>query len=314
MKAKNITFSQCDGNLHHNNKLSSGDIAFIQTPLEQAYQECFEQAVKLYNATQKRKDRHIKDSYFKYTFSCEPTHIVVTSPSKRKSFYEAYVQIGSIQDTPLEDVPTVISCLKEYFEDFIQRNVNLYVFNAVIHTTDNTPHLHIDYIPLGHFKRGVGTQNSLSQALREMGYNQGKDSTNRWRLDERTALENICKRNGLTINEPTTKEDYAQLENKYHQTALALSSTKEELTQVVQILSEQLRTIEVYSLPDGEILNPTGFKEKKKVWSGDTIVQLDKERFINIQQLALATSKITTLNYSTLKVLQSLLESISHLS
>lgn len=310
MKTKNITFSQCDGNLHHTNKLSSEDIAFIQMPLEQAYRECFEQSVKRYNATQKRKDRQIKDGYFKYTFSCEPTHIVVTSPTKRKSFHEIYVQIGSIQDTPPEEVPTVIECLKEYFNDLNQRNTNLYVFNAVIHTTDNTPHLHIDYIPLGHFKRGLDTQNSISQALREMGYNQGKDSTNHWRMDERTALENICTRNGLIINEPTTKEDYIQLENKYQQTALELSSVKEQLNQLCQTLREHLK--EETSVLDSQIINPTGFKEKKKVLSGKVVVELDKDSFQLVQQMALKSSKMTSINHNILDSLQNLLQSLNH--
>lgn len=166
MKTKNITFNQCDGNLHHNNKLSSKDIALIQIPLKQAYNDCFEQSVEIYNATQKRTDRQIKESYFKHTFKCEPTHIVVTSANKRKSFYEIHVQIGSLQDTSPEDIPTIIDCLKEYFATFTQRNINLYVFNAIIHATDGTPHLHIDYIPIGYFKRGISVQNDTLQTLK----------------------------------------------------------------------------------------------------------------------------------------------------
>ena len=37
-----------------------------------------------------------------------------------------------------------------------------------------TPHLHIDYIPVGHYKRGQDVQNGIAQALKEMGFGEGK--------------------------------------------------------------------------------------------------------------------------------------------
>ena len=54
-------------------------------------------------------------------------------------------------------------------QGFSERNPNFFVFNAVLHVDEATPHLHIDYIPIGHYKRGVDTQNGLAQALKEMG-------------------------------------------------------------------------------------------------------------------------------------------------
>lgn len=59
---------------------------------------------------------------------------------------------------------------------FSERNPNFYVFNAVIHLDEKTPHLHIDYVPVGHYKRGVDTQNGIAQALKEMGYGTGKNA------------------------------------------------------------------------------------------------------------------------------------------
>ena len=53
------------------------------------------------------------------------------------------------------------------------------MFNAVLHLDEATPHLHIDYIPIGHYNRGLDTQNGLvDQALKEMGYGGGKESVN----------------------------------------------------------------------------------------------------------------------------------------
>lgn len=59
--------------------------------------------------------------------------------------------------------------LIEYINGFQERNHNFYVFNAVLHLDEVTTHLHIYYIPLGHYKRSVDTLNSISQALRKSG-------------------------------------------------------------------------------------------------------------------------------------------------
>ncbi len=86
-----------------------------------------------------------------------------------------------------------------------------------------TPHLHIDYIPVGHYKRGVDTQNGIAQALKEMGYGDGKDGIARWRKSECDVLKEICVRYGITISEPQksrgtmtveTYKEVRQLEDK----------------------------------------------------------------------------------------------------
>ena len=59
------------------------------------------------------------------------------------------------------DVREAVACLKEYMEDFQERNPNFYVFNAVMHLDEATPHLHIDYIPLGHFFNGLEKRNDV---------------------------------------------------------------------------------------------------------------------------------------------------------
>lgn len=43
-------------------------------------------------------------------------------------------------------------CLIEYMQGFQERNPNFYVFNAILHLDEATSHLHIDYIPLGHYR------------------------------------------------------------------------------------------------------------------------------------------------------------------
>ena len=85
---------------------------------------------------------------------------------------------------------------------FQERNPNFRVFNAVLHLDEATPHLHIDYIPVGHYKQGVDTQNGIAQALKEMGYGTGKDAISRWRESERAVLDGICKAHDIEIAAP----------------------------------------------------------------------------------------------------------------
>ena len=89
MNPKSISHCQGKGSLSHNNRVfkpknvdstrTQDNIIFIQEPIEQAYEKCFSEAIKRYNAKQKRNDRKIKESYFEYTFKHKPCNTVVTS-------------------------------------------------------------------------------------------------------------------------------------------------------------------------------------------------------------------------------------------
>lgn len=75
--------------------------------------------------------------------------------------------IGTRKDTAVgtPDAEITTECLREYMEGFQARNPNLYVFNAVLHLDESTPHLHINYIPVGHFTRGLEVRNAKNKAL-----------------------------------------------------------------------------------------------------------------------------------------------------
>lgn len=211
---KTLSHCQGKGSLSHNNRdfkpknVDSGrtknNVTFIKEPIGEAYEKLFGAAVERYNAKQKRSDRKIKNGYFEYQFNHAVSNSVITSPDKRKSFYEDVVQIGTKDDTGVGTLDGEIAtrCLTEYISGFQARNPNFYVFNAVLHMDEATPHLHIDYIPVGHYKRGVETQNGIAQALKEMGFGDGKDAIARWRKSECDVLKEICGRYGITIAEP----------------------------------------------------------------------------------------------------------------
>lgn len=213
--AKKISHCQGKGSLTHNKRTFSAanvdvsrtkdNVTFVDQPIDQAYNEIFGAAVERYNAKQKRADRRISTSYFEHAFNRKtPPPYVVTSADKRKSFYEDVVQIGTMDDTGVgsPDGQIAAECLTKYVKGFAARNPNFHVFFSALHLDERTPHLHIDYIPVGHYKQGVDTQNGLAQALKEMGYGTGKDAINRWRLAERAVLEQICKEHGIEISAP----------------------------------------------------------------------------------------------------------------
>ena len=64
--------------------------------------------------------------------------------------------------------------LDEYMKSFQERNPNLYVYSAHLHMDEETPHLHIDFIPfITNSKRGLDTRVSLKQALNNQGFRGG---------------------------------------------------------------------------------------------------------------------------------------------
>ena len=53
------------------------------------------------------------------------------------------------------DAKAASEILDEYARSFQERNPNLYLFNAVLHMDEATPHLHLDYV----FTASLGEEN-----------------------------------------------------------------------------------------------------------------------------------------------------------
>lgn len=212
MAAKTISFPKGRGHLTHNNRdficnnvvpeRTSWNRTYIQEPLKDAYEKCFGQALRDYNAAQKRKDRK-KEDYLKE---------IENSGNKEKTFYENIVQIGKKEDTPVVDengnltvdAKTAIEILEQYAKTFQERNPNLYLFNCVMHLDEATPHLHIDYIPVAHgYKNGMETRNSLTKAFQQMGFakavSRKQNETVEWQERERSYLTELCRERGIEI-------------------------------------------------------------------------------------------------------------------
>ncbi|MDE6678386.1 MAG: plasmid recombination protein, partial [Ruminococcus sp.] len=247
MKYKRISFGQDKGSITHNNRNFIANnvdrnrivdnVTFISRPIGEVYDELFSGAVTRYNARQKRNDRKIHGTYYEHLFHCKPSNSVITASDKRKSFYEDVVQIGKMEDSGYgtEDFQLVADCLTEYMNGFQARNPNFHVFNAVLHMDETTPHLHIDYIPIGHYKRGIGTQNGIAQALKEMGYGEGKQAIARWREKEVEVLNKICRKHGIEPLPPEKSRgtlevsEYKEQRKKAEQLAVENEKSQSEL-------------------------------------------------------------------------------------
>lgn len=244
MYEKSISMCQGNGSLSHNNRdftarnidssRTADNIVFVQQDLGEVYHLLFGEAIERYNARQKRNDRRIPD-YFQHLFNRSPSASVITGTNKQKSFYEDLVQIGTKDDTGVgsPDAEIAIACLREYMEGFQARNPNFHVFNAVMHLDEATPHLHIDYIPVGHFGNGIDTRNAMAKALEEMGHGKGANAINRWRLSEWEVLHQICISHGIEISEPKKSRGYSYTVQEYREHQDKIREFEAEKAQVV---------------------------------------------------------------------------------
>lgn len=223
-----ISFVVGKGSLSHNNRAFIAenvveerielDEFYVQQPLKEAYDQIFGQAVAEYNVTQKRKNRKIDDYITK----------IKNSKNNEKVFYENVVQIGKMTDFGVVDGEGNVTenallakdVLDEYVRTFQERNPNLYLFNAVLHMDEATPHLHLDYIPVAHgYKTGMKTRNSLTKALQEMGIEKATskmdNETVHWQERERQYLTELCAERGIEIETlGVDRDDYTIPEYK----------------------------------------------------------------------------------------------------
>lgn len=251
--AKTISFPKGRGHLSHNNRdfisknvvpeRISWNRIYKQESLEDAYEKCFGQALKDYNASQKRKDRK-KDNYLKE---------IENSGNKEKPFYENVVQIGKVTDTAVvdengkltEDAKVAIEVLEKYAQTFQERNPNLYLFNCVMHLDEATPHLHMDYIPVAHgYKTGMKTRNSLTKAFQQMGFakavSKKENETVAWQARERAYLTELCNEHGIEIETLGVKRDNLSLPE--YKAAMQEVATLEQQAQEIETHNEELAT------------------------------------------------------------------------
>ncbi len=308
MSIKTISMCQGKGSLSHNNRefstknidssRTSDNIVFVRQDLGKTYDKLFDAAVERYNARQKRNDRKISD-YFQHLFNRPPSASVITGANKQKSFYEDLVQIGTKDDTGVgsSDAETAIKCLREYMEGFQERNPNFYVFNAVMHLDEATPHLHIDYIPIGHFSNGLDTRNAMAKALEEMGHGKGANAINRWRLSEWEVLHQICTAHGIEISEPKKSRGYSYTVQEYGEHKDKIRELEAEKEQLISERDKARAEVNKLSKKKVKIAEIEGIEAKESVFGKK--VTLSKEDYDKLNDTA---KKYVAMEKSTKKL------------
>lgn len=164
------------GDLRHNNRefrpknadpqRKNKNITLVHEDLQKVYHELFDESVIKYNDTQKRNDRKIKNYYDK-----------IYRSKKEKPFYEFIIQVGNQNDQPSEKKCETI--LKEFNDMLIKDYPSLRVFNSVIHMDESTPHLHIDFVPIGDgYKKGMEKRASFKRVLKNLGFSDFREFQN----------------------------------------------------------------------------------------------------------------------------------------
>ena len=295
MSEKSISMCEGKGSLSHNNReftaknidpsRTADNIVFVQQELGEAYHHLFDEAVEKYNARQKRNDRKI-DDYFEHLFNRPPGKSFIVNSNKQKCFYEHLVYIGTKKDSGIgtPDAEITKECLREYMKGFQQRNPNLYVFNAVLHLDESTPHLHIDYIPVGHFKSGLEVRNAKNKALEEMNFGKDAKANNRWRLSEWDILKNICNAHGIEISEPKKSRGYSYTVEEYGEYQDKINALNAEIERLTAERDETVAEFEKLSKKKVNITEIESIEAKESMFGKK--VTLTKEDYDKLSDTA----------------------------
>ena len=222
--------------------LKKKKIEYKNMKIQSAYHLLFDDALKRYNTKQTRHDRVIKNYYEK-----------IRTSKQEKPFHEVIIQIGNKDDTnatsPEGELAKTI--LDEYMQSFQERNSSLFVFSAHLHMDEETPHLHIDFIPYTtNSKRGLDTRVSLKQALSKLGFKGGSRSDtewNQWIVSEKQVLAKIIEKYNIKWLKLGTHEKHLSVlnyEKKMRQEEInTLSSTISQLSQQKETLTDNIEQV-----------------------------------------------------------------------
>lgn len=223
---------------------SRDNVEFCHSDIKEVYHTLFDEALERYNTKQKRSDRKIDDYYEK-----------IRRGKQEKLFYEVIFQIGNKDDMNVQSQEGQLAkdILCEFMEQFQKRNPNLHVFSSHLHMDEQTPHIHIDFVPfIRNSKRGLDMRVSLKGALAEQGFKggtRGMTEWNQWIESEKQELSKVMGRHGIqwkqlgTHNKHLSVLDFEKQERQKEVVALeqTIFGSKEELSSILhqQIAAEQ---------------------------------------------------------------------------
>lgn len=176
MEEHTLSITIGSGDIRHNNRLfkpsnvdhsrTPDNITLVRENIQDAYHNLFNESVIKYNENQKRNDRKIKNYFDK-----------IYRSKKEKPFYEFIAQVGNQGDQP--DQKKCVEILEDFHKMMQKDYPNMKIFNSVIHVDESTPHLHLDFIPVGEgYKKGLEKRVSMQKALQNLGFSNYADLRN----------------------------------------------------------------------------------------------------------------------------------------
>lgn len=213
IKHNNRTMSEKEKerNTHIDYSRSDRNKYLVQEDIKKLYEQEFGEALKKYNAKQKRKDRKI-DDYYKH----------IQSSKKTATQQEMIIQVGDMEDFEnINNWEIANEVLEEWFEGFQERNPNLKVYNAVIHNDEASPHLHVNFVPVASgYKRGLEKQVSFDRAIKQQDPTLNATRPfDDWREKEVQVLEQLLLERGIErklvgTNEFRDVNEFKEKQNK----------------------------------------------------------------------------------------------------
>lgn len=254
LNSVSISFSTAaKGNFNHNRRTNSKvpenvdptrtafNKILIDKDIRQVYKEVFGEALAEYNANQvakKHPERQKKDYYSS-----------ICHDKKTEPFREAVVQIGN-KDKQLPRWESN-EILQKFLKQFQENNPQLVVVGAYIHNDEATPHMHIDYVPVATYSKGLKKRVANDKALNQMGYKTWND----WKDSQMTCLENLVREKGYD-------REYMHNTNKHEPDVEKFKRVQKE---VERLANNKLEEMELPDIPVPEIkINPVTKSESIK--------------------------------------------------
>lgn len=266
LSSVSISFSTAaKGNFNHNRRTNSKvpenvdptrtafNKILIDKDIRQVYKEVFGEALAEYNANQvakKHPERQKKDYYSS-----------ICHDKKTEPFREAVVQIGN-KDKQLPRWESN-DILQKFLKQFQENNPQLVVVGAYIHNDEATPHMHIDYVPVATYSKGLKTRVSNDKALNQMGYKTWND----WKDSQMACLENLVREKGYD-------REYMNNSNRH---IADVEKFKRVQKEVERLANNKLEEMELPDIPVPEIkINPVTKSE---------LIKFTKAEFEQIKQV-----------------------------
>ena len=254
LSSVSISFSTAaKGNFNHNRRTHSKipenvdptrtafNKILIDKDIRQVYNEVFGEALAEYNANQiakKHPERQKKDYYS-----------AVCHDKKTEPFREAVVQIGN-KDKQLPRWESN-EILQKFLKQFQENNPQLVVVGAYIHNDEATPHMHIDYVPVATYSKGLKKRVSNDKALNQMGFKTWND----WKDSQMACLESLVREKGYD-------REFMNNSNKH---IADVEKFKRVQKEVERLAKNKLEKMELPDIPEPEIkLNPITKTESVK--------------------------------------------------